>query len=84
MKISPEKILQELAAIAFARVPECMELVCSDVRLKEKLKPAQRVAIASSRWMANRRVWFLSPMCQMTGSSVGPITAIFPIRNLST
>lgn len=47
MKISPEKILQELAAIAFARVPECMELVGSDVRLKEKLKPAQRVAIAS-------------------------------------
>ena len=47
MKISPENILQELAAIAFARVPECMELVGSDVRLKEKLKPAQRVAIAS-------------------------------------
>ena len=48
MKISPEKILQELAAIAFARVPECMELVGSDVKLKEKLKPAQRVAIEKS------------------------------------
>ena len=47
IKISPEKILQELAAIAFARVPECMEIVGNDVKLKEKLKPAQRVAIAS-------------------------------------
>ena len=45
--ISPEKILQELAAIAFARVPECMEIVGSDVKLKAKLKPSQRVAIAS-------------------------------------
>ena len=45
--ISPEKILQELAAIAFARVPECMEIVGSDVKLREKLKPSQRVAIAS-------------------------------------
>jgi hypothetical protein len=35
MKISPEKILQELAAIAFARVPECMEIVGSDVKLKD-------------------------------------------------
>ena len=47
IKISPERILQELAAIAFARVPECMEIAGSDVKLKEKLKPAQRVAIAS-------------------------------------
>ena len=47
IKISPEKILQELAAIAFARVPECMELEGNDVKLKEKLKPVQRVAIAS-------------------------------------
>ena len=47
IKISPEKILQELAAIAFARVPECMEIVGNDVKLKQKLKPAQRVAIAS-------------------------------------
>ena len=47
IKISPEKILQELAAIAFARVPECMELTGNDVRLKERLKPAQRAAIAA-------------------------------------
>ncbi len=46
-KFSPEKILQELAAIAFARVPECMEIEGSDVQLKEKLKPAQRAAIAA-------------------------------------
>ncbi|MBQ8748805.1 MAG: terminase small subunit [Oscillospiraceae bacterium] len=46
-KISPEKILQELAAIAFAKVPECMEIEGSDVRLKEKLKPSQRAAIAA-------------------------------------
>ena len=45
--ISPEKILQELAAIAFAKVPECMVLEGSDVRLKEKLKPSQRAAIAA-------------------------------------
>ena len=45
--ISPQRILQELAAIAFARVPECMELSDGNVRLKEKLKPSQRVAIAS-------------------------------------
>ena len=47
MKISPQKILQELAAIAFARVPECMELVGNDVKLREKLKPGQRAAIAA-------------------------------------
>ena len=47
IKISPEKILQELAAVAFARVPECMEIVGNDVKLKARLKPSQRVAIAS-------------------------------------
>ena len=45
--ISPQRILQELAAIAFARVPECMELVGNDVKLREKLKPGQRAAIAA-------------------------------------
>ena len=45
--VSPQKILQELAAIAFARVPECMEIVGNDVKLKEQLKPSQRMAIAS-------------------------------------
>ena len=45
--ISPEKILQELAAIAFAKVPECMEITGSEVHLKEKLKPSQQAAIAA-------------------------------------
>ena len=44
---SPEKILQELAAIAFAKVPECMEIEDGDIRLKEKLRPSQRAAIAA-------------------------------------
>ncbi len=46
-KVSPQKIIQELAAIAFARVPECMEFVEGEVRLMEKLKPAQRASIAA-------------------------------------
>lgn len=46
-KISSQKIIRELAAIAFAKVPECMVLAEGDVRLKEKLKPAQRAAIAA-------------------------------------
>ena len=43
-KISPEGILQELAAIAFARVPDYMD---SDGNLKGSLKPLQGAAIAS-------------------------------------
>ncbi len=46
-KISPEQILQELAAIAFARVPDCMVIEGNDVRLKEKLRPLERASIAS-------------------------------------
>ena len=46
-RISPERILWELEAIAFARVPECMELADGQVRLKETLKPAQRAAVAA-------------------------------------
>ena len=46
-KISPEEILRELAAIAFARAPEYLDLKDGDVRLKEKLKPLQRAAVAS-------------------------------------
>ncbi|MBR4016466.1 MAG: terminase small subunit [Oscillospiraceae bacterium] len=46
-KISPEKILRELTAIAFADVPACMEIENGEVRLKERLKPMQRAAIAS-------------------------------------
>ena len=43
-KISPEQVLQELAAIAFARVPDYMD---GEGNLNVKLKPLQRAAIAS-------------------------------------
>ena len=43
-KISPEQVLQELAAIAFARVPDYMDC---DGNLKAELRPSQRAAIAS-------------------------------------
>lgn len=46
-KISPKQIMRELAAIAFANVPDCMEIEGNEVRLKEKLKPLQRASIAS-------------------------------------
>ena len=46
IEISPEKIIQELAAIAFTRTPECLQITGNDVQLKEKLKPCQRAAIA--------------------------------------
>ena len=42
--ISPEQVLQELAAIAFARVPDYMD---GEGNLKAELKPSQRAAIAS-------------------------------------
>ena len=43
-KISPQRVLQELAAIAFARVPDYVD---SEGNLKKELKPLQRAAIAS-------------------------------------
>ena len=46
-RISPERILKELAAIAFARVPDYMELTGADVRMREALKPLDRAAVAS-------------------------------------
>lgn len=46
-KISPERVMQELAAIGFARVPDYMVIEDADVRLREDLKPLQRAAIAS-------------------------------------
>lgn len=46
-KISPEQVLRELAAIAFARVPDLLEIDGTNVKLKEKLKPSQRAAVAS-------------------------------------
>jgi len=46
-KLSPEQVIKELTAIAFAKVPECLELEDGGVRLKEHLRPLQRAAIAS-------------------------------------
>ena len=46
-RISPKQILQELAAIAFARVPDCMVIEGNEVHLKEKLRPLERASIAS-------------------------------------
>ncbi len=46
-KVSPKQVMKELAAIGFARVPDCLELEDGDVRLKEGLRPLQRAAIAS-------------------------------------
>ena len=47
MKISPEKIIDELAAIAFARAPELLTVEDGQVRLRENLKPRQRAAVAA-------------------------------------
>lgn len=47
MKISPEKIIDELAAIAFARAPDILKVDNGQVSLRENLKPRQRAAIAS-------------------------------------
>lgn len=46
-RISPKQVIQELAAIGFARVPDYMVLEDGDVRLKEGLKPRELAAIAS-------------------------------------
>lgn len=46
-KVSPEGIIRELAAIGFARVPDYLELTDGDVRLRERLKPLERAAVAS-------------------------------------
>ena len=47
MKLSPEKIIEELAAIAFARAPDLLVVEDGQVRLREDLKPRQRAAVAS-------------------------------------
>jgi phage terminase small subunit len=47
IQISPEKILQELVAIAFAKVPDCLTVEGNDVRLTEHLTPKQRAAVAA-------------------------------------
>ncbi len=46
-KVSPEGIIRELAAIGFARAPDYLELTDGDVRLRERLKPLERAAVAS-------------------------------------
>lgn len=46
-KISPEQVMRELAAIAFARVPDLLEIDGTNVKLKDNLKPSQRAAVAS-------------------------------------
>lgn len=46
-KVSPEGIIRELAAIGFARVPDYLELTDGDVRLRERLRPLERAAVAS-------------------------------------
>ena len=43
-EISPDGILQELAAIAFARVPDYLD---AEGNLKNYIRPLQRAAIAS-------------------------------------
>ena len=59
MKISPEKILEELAAIAFARVPDYMVQEDGQLRLRDDLRPRQRAAIAS---VENGKVKFYDKM----------------------
>lgn len=45
--ISPEKVMKELAAIGFARVPDYIDIDGGDIQLREGLKPLERAAIAS-------------------------------------
>ncbi len=47
IKISPEKVLRELVAIAFAKVPDCLVVEGNDVHLKQQLTPQQRSAVAA-------------------------------------
>ena len=46
-KISAERIMKELAAIAFARAPDYLVVEKGEVNLKEHLKPLARAAVAS-------------------------------------
>ena len=45
--ISPERVMRELAAIAFGNVTDCIAVQDGQVQLKEKLKPKARATIAS-------------------------------------
>ena len=46
-RISPDRILKELSAIAFARAPDYLVIKDGNVDLREDLKPSQRAAVAS-------------------------------------
>lgn len=52
-KISPERIMKELAAIAFGSVMDCIVVQDGQVQLKEKLNPRQRAIIASVEKTSN-------------------------------
>ena len=45
--MTPERVMEELAAIAFARAPDYLVVQNGEVSLREALKPRQRAAIAS-------------------------------------
>ena len=46
-KISPERVLAELATIAFARAPDYLAVENGNVQLREDIKPSQGAAIAA-------------------------------------
>lgn len=52
-KISPERIMKELAAIAFGSVMDCIVVQDGQVQLKERLNPRQRAIIASVEKTSN-------------------------------
>jgi len=45
--ISQERVMRELAAIAFAKVPELLEIDGTNIKLKDYLTPSQRAVVAS-------------------------------------
>jgi len=46
-KISAERVMKELAAIAFARVPDYLMIENGEVTLRTDLQPLDRAAVAS-------------------------------------
>ena len=45
--MTPERVMEELAAIAFARAPDYLVVQNGEVSLREDLKPRQQAAVAS-------------------------------------